>query len=1223
MNMSSRKWLMGLLLAGTLNGAVLAAAPADTYQVLGRSHVSEYAVSLAEQDWSWLRSKRTLVLGASAPDYSPFGMTTNGRDYEGITADYATLLSELLRTPVEVHRFASRADVIEALKRGEVDFLGTANGFEQADHDLLMSTSYAEDQPTLVTQVANSQTLTEDLAGKKIAMLYHYLPPQAVEAFYPKATLQLYPSTLSAIGAVAFGNADVYLGDSISAQYLINKNYLNNVQLADFSRMEVSNFSFAVAQGNRRLLHIINTALAAIPQGERMTILRRWSAGGGSMPGRTALNFSASELRWMAAHAHVRVSVDDSFVPFSFFNEDGEFRGISADVLAKVALRTGLKFDVRSTQSVAGMIEQIRTDKADLLITVTPSQSRESQMRFTRPYLSTPYVLVSRTGPDSPATLDDMAGKRLAVITGNPVRDQLLGEYPNITLVNAQNAQQAMAQVANGEADAAVNSLITARYMISRQYRDRLRITTTVGTESARVAFATSRGALELYSILEKALLSIPPEEMDEVTNRWRSEIAVDDSYWLRNRALILQGFAVAAILLLVAFGWIAYLRMLMRQRKQAQIALNDQMEFMRVLIDGTPHPIYVRDREGRLRICNSGYLDVFGVERDTVLGKTVVEGVLKRADEAAAYHEDYLQVMADGVPRVQDRRLTMGPDNVLTIYHWMLPYRGSDGEVSGMIGGWIDISERQHLLEALREAKEGADAANRAKTTFLATMSHEIRTPMNAIIGMLELAMKKADQGVTDRFSIEVASGAARGLLDLIGDILDIARIESGRLSLAPERANLRELVESVARIFEGLARQKQLQLILDLDASINREVLVDPLRFKQIASNLLSNAIKFTGQGQVRLRVSAEPGADDERLAICLRVEDTGSGISNEDQQRLFSPFAQASNHGQSARGGSGLGLMISRTLCEMMGGSLVLHSVLGQGTQVEMRASLPTLAALEHAPAAEPMQMPASQALKVLVIDDYPANRLLLTQQLHYLGHRVVDAEDGAHGLRAWRAEHFDVVITDCNMPLMNGYELARAIRDEERSRGLQSGLILGLTANAQPEEKDRCLAAGMDDCLFKPISLQDLSARLTSLTPESVPAPVEALPDDIDLTSLEQLSRGDEASIRSLLHDLATSNQQDMSRLMQLFTQHDVTGLADLAHRVKGGARIIKAQRLIQACEALEAACEGLNSAVLTDAVDTLQQAMEQLEHHLDTYLACSERASLAPQAPRTS
>ena len=1213
MRLFLRTCMAVLALGVALNGTVRADSVVGTFQVLGRSHVDGYQAVLTEADWSWLRSKDVLILGDSNPDYAPLGMVNNGRDYEGMTADYAQLLSELLRVRVEVRRYASRGEVIDGLKRSEVDFLGIANGYEAADAGLLLSTAYAEDMPALVTQFGDSHALSHDLAGKKIAMMYHYLPTEAVKAFYPKATLQLFPSTLSAIGAVAFGSADVYLGDALGANFLINKNYLNNVQLADFSRIEASNFSFAMSHDNKRMQRVLNSALAAIPITERMNIQRRWSAGGSSMPGRTALHFSPSEQRWMDAHPSVRVAVDDGFLPLSFFNEEGEFHGISADVLAKVSLRTGLKFEVQRAVSVAEMIEKVRDNEADLLITLTPSTSREGVLRFTRPYLNTPYVLVSRTHPSSPSTLDEMVGKRLALIHGNPIRDLVIEHYPQIELVEARNAQEVMSMVADGTTDAGVNSLIVARYMIAREYRDQLSITSTLGTQLARTAFATSRGSLELYSILEKALLSIPPEELDEVTNRWRSDIAVDDSYWLRNRTVILEGFALAILLLLVAVVWIAYLRRLMRTRKRAEIALNDQLEFMRVLIDGTPHPIYVRDRQGLLVVCNSGYLSVFGVEREAVIGKTVMAGVLSNPSEAASYHEDYLQAMEEGVPRVQDRCLTMGSGQVLMIYHWMLPYRGSDGEVNGMIGGWIDISERQHLLEALREAKDHADDASQAKTTFLATMSHEIRTPMNAIIGMLELAQKKADQGYMDRVSIEVASTAAHGLLDLIGDILDIARIESGRLSLAPERANLLVLVQSVARIFEGLARQKQLRLILDLDATINNQVLVDPLRFKQVVSNLLSNAIKFTAVGQVRLSVSTESSRNDERLALLLRVEDSGSGISLDDQQRLFNPFSQASNQGQAARSGSGLGLMISRTLCEMMGGTLTLSSVLGQGTQVEVRIALPTLLPVdEPAPSSVVVTQPA-QILNVLVIDDYPANRLLLTQQLNFLGHRVSVATDGAHGLRVWRNQHFDVVITDCSMPIMNGYNLARAIRDEERSRGGLPGVILGLTANAQPEEKDRCLEAGMDDCLFKPISLNDLHARLASLGPVGVVGPVEQEPppqtiDGVDLTSLLHLSRGDHSSVRSLLQDLATSNAQDMTRLVQLFTQHDLTGLSDLAHRVKGGARIIQAQWLIECCEALEVACEELNSAVLTEAVDALQQAMELLEQRLETHLA---------------
>jgi len=226
------------------------------------------------------------------------------------------------------------------------------------------------------------------------------------------------------------------------------------------------------------------------------------------------------------------------------------------------------------------------------------------------------------------------------------------------------------------------------------------------------------------------------------------------------------------------------------------------------------------------------------------------------------------------------------------------------------------------------------------------------------------------------------------------------------------------------------------------------------------------------------------------------------------------------------------------------------------------------------------------------------------LLLSQQLGYLGHRVREAQNGVDGLQAWRSEHFDVVITDCNMPLMSGYELARTIRAEERDRNLSPVVILGFTANAQPEEKQRCAEAGMDDCLFKPIGLKALNACLASVMPDAR-APQSG--DGLDLTGLEQLTGGDRSAIRALLEELVSSNAADQARLLDLSTRLDLPGLADLAHRIKGGARIIQAQRLIAACEALESACRGNDTVLLAEAVEDLRQAIEHLAERLKTHL----------------
>ncbi|WP_339451091.1 transporter substrate-binding domain-containing protein [Pseudomonas sp. JAI120] len=1197
---SRRVKCAAILLMGLLPWVVMALEEPHDLKLLGHSTLENPSLVLDEADWRWLRERRTLSMGVSAPDYAPFDLSNN-EELEGITADYAALVAQALNITIDVKRYDTRDEVIDALKAGAVDFVGSANGFEAADPKLVLSRSYANDQPALVTRAGENHALKADLAGKRVAMLYHYMQPEAVQAFYPDAQLLLFASTFEAIGAVAFGQADVYLGDAISTRYLINKNHLNNVRMANFSALEVNPFGFAFAKDNTRLLGIINTALAAVPANQQMEILRRWSAGGSGFLEAEQLRLSEREQRWLEKHPRVKVAVLDKFVPLSFFNERAQFEGLSSEVLSRISLRTGLKFDVERGSSLPQQIDQASVGRVDMLAVVTPSDERSEKIRFTRPYLSSPYVLVVRADDEHLVTLEDMPGKRMAIIRGNSLAAQISRDYPNIGFVDVENPEQAMELVAKGSVDATAVSLISARYMIARNYRNRLRITSTVGSEPARITFGVNRSQLELYSILDKALLSITPEEMDELTNHWRSEIIIEDNYWMRHRNIILQGFGLAALLLLVTLGWVFYLRSLIRKRAQAERALSDQMRFMSVLIDGTPHPIYVRDRLGRLMACNNAYLDVFGFKLEDVIGKTVVETDTGNPPQAQSFHADYLRLMELGEPQVHDRVLKAPGGEVLTIYQWMLPYRDSNGSVVGMIAGWVDVSERQRLLGQLQEAKDEADAANRAKTTFLATMSHEIRTPMNAVIGMIELALKNAEQGVADRDALEVASVASRSMLELIGDILDIARIESGHLSLSLEPANLYELLASLARVFEGLARDKGLVLQVELDPLIDRPVLVDPLRFKQVVSNVLGNAIKFTTSGQVRLGAQGAPVLTDDQLHLRLWVEDTGIGISAEDQQRLFNPFIQGSNNEQPARSGSGLGLVISRNLCEMMGGQLHLSSVLGKGTRVDVTL---TLALTTAAPVSVPVpHIPPARGLNILVVDDYPANRLLLARQLSFLGHRITLAEDGAQGFSLWQVGHFDGVITDCNMPFKDGYALARDIRAQERQRGLAPCLILGFTANALSQEAERCRQAGMDGCLFKPTGLEDLRQALASRTAGALTDEVEVA---FDLSSLIVLTQGDKDALNELLTPLLSSLEEDRALLPRLKSPADFARLHDLAHRVKGGARMVKAQVLITCCETLESVCERHDSDAAGAAVEAMDVAIEQLHHSLSRY-----------------
>lgn len=518
------------------------------------------------------------------------------------------------------------------------------------------------------------------------------------------------------------------------------------------------------------------------------------------------------------------------------------------------------------------------------------------------------------------------------------------------------------------------------------------------------------------------------------------------------------------------------------------------------------------------------------------------------------------------------------------------------EGTLVGGFGTVQDVTARKLTEEAMLQAKREADKANQAKSDFLAKMSHEIRTPMNAVMGMVELSLQLSTTPLV-RDYLQTAMDSARSLLGIINDILDISKVEAGRLALAPTDFDLHELATVLMKSMTALADRKGLKALLDIDPQTPRWVRSDPNRLRQMIINLLGNAIKFTDFGQVGLRLAPAEGSSTEKPILEIAVYDTGAGIPVDFQAHVFEPFAQQTSD-QTAEG-TGLGLTITRGIVEAMGGAIQLHSTPGAGSEffIRLPVSKGNPQAVQHA--GTDSLLCVGKPLTILVVDDNRVNLKVAVALISRLGHTCETSSDGKGAIALLQASpgRFDMIFMDIEMVGMDGFETTKRIRAGEAGEASKSISIIALSAHALTNFKQQCLAEGMNGFLAKPVSLSDLG-RLLGYATSAFSGSEEHTELNGRAASLQRLG-GDEA----LLQELTTLFLQSIPERLQILhvaqDRQDLPALVQIAHALKSPAAAVGEDTCSRLAEQLEQAAKAERRMEIPTLTTKLQKELRRI------------------------
>ncbi|GAB3414917.1 transporter substrate-binding domain-containing protein [Erwinia aphidicola] len=1064
-----RRLLVGVIFSAPL---LLAAAPVSQ-TLLPRARVDVPQLTLPASQLAWLQQHREIRVGVWLPAHPPYVVDTDPQSFEGLMADYLSLLQRALPLSFNIIRYPDHHSALQALNAGDIDLLPATPQLAQQP-GLALSDAWLADHAVLVHQPIIELNGAGGLAGKTLVYVGDDSLRRSLQRAYPQARLVARDDYYSAMAAVANDENVVMWSNDVTASEINARIYENRLTSEKSSLLEDQSLIFVARQEFAPLITAINEVRSAVPTRTFARMAEAWRLAT-PLSINSAITLSPEQRAWVQQHPVVPVLITNTHEPMTFINDKGEESGFTISLLKRIGQQSGITFRWQNFDNLAAMRAHLRQHPESLIALADASAGGGDGVIYSRPYLISSWVLVTRKESAAVQSLADMNGRTVAVYPGSYYLPALRAQFPQVKFVEENFSLETVFSLWTRSLDGAVLPQTAAGFFLKSYLADRFKMAMILPIPPLKMAMATTEQNRTLLTIIDSALIDISPQAMDAQLSGWQLRFTLERlDVWGRYQNIIVSSIAALIVigLMLGFFFW-------------------------------------------RNRLLKS------------------------------------------------------------------------------------NLAVQQNLRRRLQIAKSRVDKISESKSMFLSQMSHEIRTPMNALIGLLELENQGRSSPQQRKNNIAVAYESARSLLMLLGDILDMAKIESGTFKVRSIPLSLTETLNSISTLFRYSADEKDITLVTRVEVRDDR-ILFDPVMLKQIISNLLSNAIKFTAEGEVEVVIYQAAKAPDEHAHFVLEVCDTGVGLSAEQQQAIFEPFVQVESS-RAAHHGTGLGLSICRQLADLLGGTLEVESTPDEGTTFIFRFSAPVWQGpLVDKSVSLPQVAPVAR--NILIVDDHPPNRLLLSQQLAFAGHRSLAVEDGQAALHAWQQAQppFDLVITDCNMPVMNGFELVRALRQLETERGLAPQPMFGLTAMAEQEVMAQAKQAGMTDCLFKPVELGSLLARINGLQ-----ANEEGGVDPNIVLTLDKLAQSQPEIFNQLIGSVLAQNQRDGERLTSALAQQNMPQLKQVAHSLLGGARTINALALADASRQLELAVDAGQyqrlSALVAECrvqIDTLKDELQR-------------------------